>query len=132
MTKLGKIKFMPLSSYSIANDAADEICAVDISTLFGVSLFPDWSHKVTLTSGTTYTVGSGALANYTKGYIWHSRDGAGDNNFKCTINDVTFLGGWSYQDGNDAKVIFFPVSTGDSVTCTNGSNRYFIPATGGL
>lgn len=129
MTKLSKIKFIPLSDYDVSDDKADEICAVDVSEIFENSLFPDWSKKVALTSGTTYTVGSGALADYTEGYIWHSKNGAGDNDFKCAINGVTFRGGWYNGDtGRDAKVIFFPVSKGDIVKCTSGSNRYFIPA----
>lgn len=127
MTFLNKIKYMPLSDYRISDDTEDVICAVNVDSFFGNRLFPDWSKKIDLTSGTTYTIGSGALANYKAGYIWHSQNWIGDNNFRCTINGITFLGGWAYQDGHDAKLIVFPVSTGDTIICFNGSNRYFLP-----
>ena len=128
MTRLNKIKFMPLDSYSVSSDAEDEICAVDISNVFGNGLFPDWSKKVELSYETTYTVGLGALSSYNAGYIWF---GGNWSHSYATINGVSFdVGGWYTQDGHDRKLVFFPASLGDSFSCTNGTSYYFIPVSG--
>lgn len=131
MTNLSKIKFMSLDDYDTSIDRDDVICAVDISELYGNSLFPDWSRKVDLASGTTYTVGSGALANYNVGYIWF---GSTDwSHSYVYINGTTFdVGAWYTEDGHDRKLVFFPVSQGDTVRCDNGTSRYFLPIAGGI
>lgn len=116
---------MSLDDYDTSIDRDDVICAVDISELYGNSLFPDWSRKVNLASGTTYTVGSGALANYKAGYIWF---GSTSWNGDVYINGTWFnVGGWYTEDGHDRKLVFFPVSQGDVVNCSGGTTRYFLP-----
>lgn len=117
---------MSLDDYDTSTDRDDVICAVDVSELYGNSLFPDWSRKVELATGTTYTVGSGVLASYKAGYIWF-----GNTNWSHSIvyiNGVGFdVGGWYTEDGHDAKLVIFPVSQGDYVSFSNGTSRYFIP-----
>jgi hypothetical protein len=125
-TSLSKIKFMSLDDYNTSIDRDDVICAVDVSELFGNSLFPDWSRKVDLVSGTTYIVGSGALAGYKVGYIWFGS--ANWSHSFVYINETKFdVGGWYTGDGHDRKLVFFPVSQGDSVRCDEGTSRYFFP-----
>ena len=126
-TSLSKIKFIPLSSYSASSDRDDEICAVDVTNMFGNGSFLDWTKIVNLAVNTTYTVGSGALTNYRAGYIWCGATWRGSWR-SCTINGTTFLGGYDYQDGHETKLIVFPVSIGDSVSASGSlSNFMFIP-----
>lgn len=126
-TNLRRIKFIPLNSYNVSSDAEDEICAVDVTSMFGTGSFPDWSRAVGLSAATTYTVGSGALANYRAGYIWC---GGGRGGYRwCSINGVSFLGGYDYQDGHEGKLIFCPVSIGDYFRAEgNIWNFIFIPS----
>lgn len=130
-TSLSKIKFIPLSSYDVSTDKDDEICAVDVTDMFGNGSFLDWSKKVNLSLSTTYTVGSGALKNYKAGYIWFGRNARGGYR-TCTIRGITFLGAYDYEDGHESKLILFPVSIGDyfSAAANNTSyvtNYMFIP-----
>lgn len=125
-TKLKKIKYMSLNDYSTSTDAVDEVCAVEATSMFNNGSFLDWTRAVGLALGTNYTVGSGALANYRAGYIWCSGGRGGWR--QCTINGISFLGGYDYQDGHEGKLIVFPISLGDT-TSASGSiwNFTFIP-----
>ena len=123
ISKLKKIKFMPLNNYDASSDVDDEICAVDATSMFNLGSFLDWTKVVGLAAATTYTVGSGALANYRAGYIWCGGGGGGYR--WCNINGTTFLGGYDYEDGHEGKLIVCPVSIGDSVRA-EGSIRNFI------
>lgn len=126
MSKLGSVKFMPLDSYSTSIDTEDTICAVEATSLFGTGSFLDWSRVVGISLNTNYTVGSGALASYRAGYIWLSGGRGGYRT--CTINGITFLGGYDYQDGHEGKLIVFPVSKGDVIYATgNVWSFLFIP-----
>lgn len=127
MANLNGIKFMPLSNYNTSIDTEDVICAVETTSLFGNGSFLDWTKIVNLSVNTTYVVGSGALANYRAGYIWCGATWRGSQR-SCTINGVTFLGGYDYEDGHETKLIVFPVSTGDSISASGSlSNFMFIP-----
>lgn len=126
LNELKKIKFMPLANYDVSTDTKNEVCAVEVTDMFGAGLTLDWSRAVGLALGTTYVIGSGPLADYRAGYIWC---GGGRGGYRwCNINGITFLGGYDYQDGHEGKLIVFPVSTGDSVR-SEGSviNFTFIP-----
>lgn len=127
MASLNEIKFMPLSDYNISSDTADSICAVEVTSMFGLGCFLDWTKVVTLSLNTTYTVGSGVLANYKAGYVWLGKHGRGGW-ASCTIINTTFLSGYDYEDGHESKLILFPVSTGDYFSAAGSATNFiFIP-----
>ena len=78
--ELKKINFMNETQYDSATKSKDNLYLVEIPT-FQMTCFPDYSRGVAISGGTTYTVGSGALADYSEGWFriafqstsWHGQ-----------------------------------------------------------
>ena len=77
---LNSIKFMTQSQYTSESKEKNNLYLVEFQP--DLSMFPDYSQSVWVDANTTYTVGSGALANYEEGWFrigftsssWHGRD----------------------------------------------------------
>lgn len=66
--ELKKINFMNGAQYESVVKSKDNLYLVEIPT-FQMTCFPDYSRGVAISGGTTYTVGSGALADYSEGWF---------------------------------------------------------------
>lgn len=127
-----KIKFMQQSNLpSITND--EELYAINVS-LSDINQ-PKYNDKIQLSFNTTYTVGSGILANYTKGYILAGcRSRSDDSSPTLNFNGISArLMGYDGDYGSDLSgyCIFVPASTGDyfAIGSSSGSPiAWFVPA----
>lgn len=114
MTLFSKVKFMPFSNLpSVTPD--DELFAVPFSIADRNA--PKYSSWVVLSTGTTYTVGSGALASYSKGYLLAGCTSRSDDS-SPSLNFNGFsavLMGFDGDYGGDLSgyCIFIPAKTGD-------------------
>lgn len=80
MTTLKAIKFMSQGQYADEVKSSSDLYLVEFQP--DLNMFPDYSNGVWISAGTTYTVGSGALASYKEGWFrigltsssWHGRD----------------------------------------------------------
>lgn len=92
-TALNSVKFMTQSQYASETKTNDNLYLVEFTP--DLNMFPDYSTSVWIDAGTTYTVGSGALANYKEGWFrigftsssWHGRD----PQLTITLNGTTFF-----------------------------------------
>lgn len=77
---LKAVKFMTQAQYSSETRTNDNLYLVEFEP--DLNMFPNYSTSVWIDANTTYTVGSGALANYKEGwfrigltaYSWHGRE----------------------------------------------------------
>lgn len=130
MAPFKKVKILQ----SLPNTDTDsaEISAVPLS--LQDSTAPDYDHKISLSLGTTYTVGSGALAAYTKGYVLAGCTArSDDSNPYVNFNGVgSYLMGCDTDYGGDLSgyCIFVAVRQGDYFTIPGSGGwpaAWFIP-----
>lgn len=77
---LNLVKFMTQSQYASESKTNDNLYMVEFQP--DLNMFPDYSTSTWINANTTYTVGSGVLANYKEGWFrigftsasWHGRD----------------------------------------------------------
>lgn len=134
MSLFKKVKFIPFDNLPFST-AEDEIYAVPFSIANRNA--PDFSNKISLTLGTTYTVGSGALVSYTKGYLFAGCTARSDDSGpKISFNGVTAtLMGYDNDYGGDLSgyCIFIAVRKGDyfKVPTSKGTPKaWFVPTKG--
>ena len=122
---------MPLGSLP-ASTTDTEVYAVPFTIANKTA--PDFSNKIALSLATSYTVGSGALASYKRGYLLAGCTARSDDSApKLTFNGVTAtLMGYDGDYGGDLSgyCIFIAVNNGDTFTVpsSNGSPKaWFVP-----
>lgn len=114
MSLFSKIKFMSFNDLP-ASTPDDELFAVPFSIANRNA--PNYGSWVALSTGTTYTVGSGPLANYTKGYLLAGCTSRSDDSSPyLNFNGYSaVLMGFDGDYGGDLSgyCIFIPAKTGD-------------------
>lgn len=124
MSLFSKIKFMPLSNLPDST-LGDEMYAIPFSIANRNA--PNYSSWVILDVNTTYTVGSGALKNYSKGYLLAGCTSRSDDNAPTlSFNGYSaVLAGYDHDYGGDLSgyCIFLPAKTGDYFSVSNTYDR---------
>jgi hypothetical protein len=77
---LNSVKFMTQSQYASESKTNDNLYMVEFQP--DLNMFPDYSTSTWINANTTYTVGSGVLADYKEGWFrigftsssWHGQD----------------------------------------------------------
>lgn len=114
MTSLKKVKIMPFNSLP-STTPDDEVFAVPFSIANRNA--PNYNAQVSLSVNTTYTVGSGVLVNYTKGYLLAGCTSRSDESSpSLNFNGYSaVLMGYDHDYGGDLSgyCIFIPAKTGD-------------------
>lgn len=117
------------------NTSKDTVYAVPIN--FAYSHAPNYATKMWLSTGTTYTVGSGALAGHNCGYLLAGCTSRSDDSApQVWLNGhPSYLMGYDGDYGSDLSgyCIFVPLNRGDSfsVNWSAGNPRvYFVPVKG--
>ena len=126
--ELKKINFMSEVQYDSVTKSKDNLYLVEVPT-FQLTCFPDYSRGVAISGETTYTVGSGALANYSEGWFrialtttsWHG----------TSPQLIIYINGQVFYISYFCAFTMAYLTTGDTFYTNNGNggnvNAYFFP-----